>query len=364
MVCSNPDDCAEIERRRSEGNVGLLAERRREPRQPPLRRRRPRAPHRQPDQRGEEGEPRLPRVLRERLQRHARARPLLLGGHPRVVASREAEAQRDVHPRGHRGGKYPFVRAGVGVVVRDLTVNAVISDMFHGPARDLRDLRELRRGRAPFRARAPGHARGAAQARRAVRPRSSARARYAPRPYEIVVLSDHGQTQGATFKQRNGYGLDDLVRRTIDGLGRSRRRRRGREPAVVGTAFDEATGKGEQSGAEARAEAGRERRGRRSSSARGTSASIYLMDEPRRLTLEEIEERHPKLIPALSEHPDVGFLLVRSSEVGAGRRSARAAGATCRTTAWKATTRWRRSRRTLLSTCSAPTASSTRRTST
>ena len=36
--------------------------------------------------------------------------------------------------------------------------------------------------------------------------------RYAPRPYEIVVLSDHGQTQGATFKQRNGYGLDELVR--------------------------------------------------------------------------------------------------------------------------------------------------------
>jgi hypothetical protein len=29
---------------------------------------------------------------------------------------------------------------------------------------------------------------------------------YAPRPYEIVVLSDHGQTQGATFKQRNGTG--------------------------------------------------------------------------------------------------------------------------------------------------------------
>ena len=29
--------------------------------------------------------------------------------------------------------------------------------------------------------------------------------------YEVVVLSDHGQTQGATFKQRNGYGLADLV---------------------------------------------------------------------------------------------------------------------------------------------------------
>src|SRR5205823_2828042 len=34
--------------------------------------------------------------------------------------------------------------------------------------------------------------------------------RYAPRPYELVVLSDHGQTQGATFKQRNGYDLEQL----------------------------------------------------------------------------------------------------------------------------------------------------------
>ena len=39
--------------------------------------------------------------------------------------------------------------------------------------------------------------------------------RYAARPYEIVVLSDHGQTQGATFKQRNGYGLADLVERSL-----------------------------------------------------------------------------------------------------------------------------------------------------
>ena len=41
--------------------------------------------------------------------------------------------------------------------------------------------------------------------------------RYAPRPYDIVVLSDHGQTQGATFRQRNGYGLDDLVERSLVG---------------------------------------------------------------------------------------------------------------------------------------------------
>ena len=33
----------------------------------------------------------------------------------------------------------------------------------------------------------------------------------APRPYRIVVLADHGQSQGATFKQRYGLSLADLV---------------------------------------------------------------------------------------------------------------------------------------------------------
>ena len=52
--------------------------------------------------------------------------------------------------------------------------------------------------------------------------------RYAPRPYEIVVLSDHGQTQGATFKQRHGYGLDELVERSLAtaSVAGVRRRRR------------------------------------------------------------------------------------------------------------------------------------------
>ena len=49
----------------------------------------------------------------------------------------------------------------------------------------------------------------------------------------------------------------------------------------------------------------------------GNLGLVYLMDEPRRLTLEEIEERHPQLLPALREHPHVGWILVRSREHGA-----------------------------------------------
>jgi hypothetical protein len=49
----------------------------------------------------------------------------------------------------------------------------------------------------------------------------------------------------------------------------------------------------------------------------GNLGLVYLMEERRRLTLEEIESRHPQLLPALRSHPHVGWLLVRSSQRGA-----------------------------------------------
>ena len=58
--------------------------RRLEPRQPALGRGRGGHPHRQPHGGREAGEPRLSRVLRQRVQRHASARPVRVGGHPRV----------------------------------------------------------------------------------------------------------------------------------------------------------------------------------------------------------------------------------------------------------------------------------------
>jgi len=48
----------------------------------------------------------------------------------------------------------------------------------------------------------------------------------------------------------------------------------------------------------------------------GNLGLIYLLEERRRLTLEEIEARHPQLLDALRSHPHVGWLLVRSSEHG------------------------------------------------
>jgi hypothetical protein len=134
--------------------------------------------------------------------------------------------------------------------------------------------------------------------------------RFAPRPYEIVVLSDHGQTQGATFKQRNGYGLDELVERSLEDGEVAAVADGDEQDAMVGHALSEATGRDRKpDGAKAP-----DRQAIVLGS--GNLGLIYLMEEDRRLTLEEIDARHPRLVPALREHPHVGWLLIRSTHDG------------------------------------------------
>ncbi|HKY25732.1 MAG TPA: phage holin family protein [Gaiella sp.] len=219
--------------------------------------------------------------------------------------------RRDVHPRGHRGGIYPLMRGALCVFVRDLIVSGVLTDMMRGrPAvyatfssydevahhsglERADTLEALRKLDDKF-----------AEIERACR--------YAPRPYELVVLSDHGQTQGATFKQRNGYGLEELVERSLTRGAVEAIAGGDEQHSMVGLAVTEATGTTSD-----------KKRPKNDVSDRdvivlgsGNLGLVYLMDERRRLTLEELDDRHPELIPALRAHPHVGWLLVRSSEHG------------------------------------------------
>jgi uncharacterized membrane protein YvlD (DUF360 family) len=226
------------------------------------------------------------------------------------LTSASRAARRDVRPRGHRGGVYPLLRATMCVIVRDLITFGVLTDMMkgrpvvyatfssydevahHSGLERVDTLEALRKLDQQF--------------GRIARAR-----RYAPRPYEIVVLSDHGQTQGATFKQRNGYGFDELVERSLTKGSVTGLAGGDEQHAMVGNAVGEATGTKPQ------------KRAKNDVSDRdvvvlgsGNLGLVYLMEEKRRLSLEEIEERHPKLIPALREHPHVGFVLARSDEHG------------------------------------------------
>jgi hypothetical protein len=51
--------------------------------------------------------------------------------------------------------------------------------------------------------------------------------------------------------------------------------------------------------------------------ASGCLGLIYFPQRPGRLTLEEIEEAYPDLIPTLRSHPGIGFMLVHSKRRGA-----------------------------------------------
>ena len=206
-------------------------------------------------------------------------------------------ARRDVRPRGHRGGIYPLMRGAMCVIVRDLVVFGVLTDMMRGrPAvyATFASYDEVAHHSGLQRADTLEALRKLDQQFGRI-----ARAReYAPRPYELVVLSDHGQTQGATFKQRNGYGLDELVERSI-AAGRVAGFAGGDEQSsMVQHAMNEATGHTER------------KRPKNDVSDRevvvlgsGNLGLVYLMEEERRLTLEELDKRHPRLLRACVSTP-------------------------------------------------------------
>ena len=309
MVCSGPADCAEIERRHATGQ-GLLVD--------------------GGASRGNllSGEADHVILTVSRMEAEKKANPgyrtFLANGYNvtramalffwEVVLEWSAALRgkrRDVQPRGHRGGMYPFLRAAVCVVVRDIIVYGVLTDMLKGrPAvyATFSSYDEVAHHSGLERADTMEALRKLdVQFGRVERAR-----RFAPRPYEIVILSDHGQTQGATFKQRNGFGLDELVRRSVERGAVAHLETGDENDRAAAHAFSEATG-------------GAAKKKRKNDVSdqdvvvlgSGNLGLVYLMEERRRLTREEIDERHPRLLPSLREHPHVGWVLVHSSEHGA-----------------------------------------------
>ena len=309
VSCSSPDDCAAIEQARSSG-AGLLVD--------------------GGTSRGNllSGEADEALMTASRVAEEKRSNPgyraflangsnvtrtfvLVLWEVVLELVAAKAQRRRDIRPRGHRGGIYPLLRAGMCVFVRDLVAFSVLQDMFRGvPAvyATFASYDEVAHHSGLERA-------DTLEALRKLDQRFGMihRARrYAARPYEIVVLSDHGQTQGATFRQRNGYGLDDLVQRSLS-QGKVDAVEAGDENATgVGRAMDEATGRTDLGQAQLPA-------AERDVVVLGSGnlGLVYLRESPHRLTLEEIRERHPRLVEALCAHPHVGFVMARSSEHGA-----------------------------------------------
>lgn len=158
-------------------------------------------------------------------------------------------------------------------------------------------------------------------------------ARKAPRPYELIILSDHGQSSGATFKMRYGYTLLEYIERYLpadtvvsaaydldDGstsvVAMAAEFNNTQEQDMGGTIGKIATGQMQELAEEAVEELEeRENEGVRAAAdvifcGSGNLAQIYFEAFPQRATLNELNQAYPNLIAALVEHEGIGLVVV------------------------------------------------------
>ena len=156
----------------------------------------------------------------------------------------------------------------------------------------------------------------------------------APRPYHLVVLSDHGQSQGRPFRQRYELELGDLVQGALRDGDVFSPAASDEGLSTVGGALTDARDE-DNAGARmlARATSGNLVDGevvlgpnRKAVEEEKSDASeheavvlasgglglIYLTERPQRMTMGEIDRLHPRLISTLIGHPGIGFVMVRA----------------------------------------------------
>ena len=137
--------------------------------------------------------------------------------------------------------------------------------------------------------------------------------KYTPRKYQFVIQSDHGQTNGATFKQRYGESFEDYVKSLLPANMKMFAKMTSNEDHYAESFLplsrknDDLIDKKdlEQLGDSEVIVL-----------ASGNLAMIYLTQWTHRLTYEEIQKLFPELIPGIVNNEYIGFIVVRSSEKG------------------------------------------------
>lgn len=250
------------------------------------------------------------------------------------------QARDRVEPRIRRTWRYAIVRAATTTVMLEATLFMLLSDMFRGvPAVyttifaydevahhsgiDRRDaLKVLERIDRAFRI-------------------LEQAAAHAPRPYRFVVLSDHGQSMGPTFRQVHGETLGQLVARLV---GPDRRisvdLRETEHWGHLNLALTHALDTGEGSRSVALLQRALAQRlsaeevplGRRDEMepidreadasdvvvlGSGNLGLITFPGVTGRMAYERVLADFPDLVPGLIGHPGIGFILVRSETDGA-----------------------------------------------
>ena len=293
----------------------------------------------------------------------ARALVMTLGEMVKEVFQRRRQEQRGVEPRIDRAGSYVVLRAVTNVLLRDLNVALIVEAMMKGSRSiyaDFVDYDEIAHHAGVSRPESLASLYGLDEVLRSLE--TVAAAGVTPRPYHFVLVSDHGQSQGATFLQRYGLTLEELVRQHLSGdasvasatqeveaygpvnvligqlagqqsvTGRLTRRALGSRDIANATGPSAAAGTGGSAdglthvagasadgvdGADDSRAGATTPKGERPTETpdlvvigSGNLGGIWFAREPQRLLLADIEQRHPGLLTALASHEGIAFIVV------------------------------------------------------
>ncbi len=265
---------------------------------------------------------------------YLRSFTLFLGEFIKEMIQARRTRRAGVRPQMHRGLKYAGMRAASNVILRDVNTSLIIEEMYRGANviyADFTDYDELAHHCGPERVESFEALDGVD---RAVETLVKAAAE-APRPYKFIVLSDHGQSLGATFLQRYGVSLGEFVRSLMSGRATVIQTATKAEGSVfvnsflseitksqgVGPTVARAALKGKTTDGIVDLDSEAEPPVADASSiavvGSGNLGLVWFTGHDHRLTVEELEELHPGLVAAVAAHPGVGMLMVRSSEFGA-----------------------------------------------
>ncbi len=144
--------------------------------------------------------------------------------------------------------------------------------------------------------------------------RITAAKKYSNRLYQICLLSDHGQTNGATFKQRYGFCLGEYVKKFLPKGENIYQELDSNQDHFFQMISEPCSG--------IKCKLTRGAKGKRLMKARvivlasGNLGLIYLTKHARRLTWEEIDFMYPGLVTGLVNHEGIGFVMLRSKSRG------------------------------------------------
>ncbi len=238
------------------------------------------------------------------------------------------QRRKDVIPRLNRlHGGYPFIRAATSVLVRDLGANLTALDIVRGaPAIYLTwvGYDEVAHHSGPWTSDAFGELKRydqvIAQIRRTIQEK-------APRPYDLVILSDHGQSFGPTFKMRYGVTLKEFIEQqlpqgvtvaqsmggdtgmtSLAGVSGELANVQQQAGGAAGKAVAKQSQKLIDKGAKAQEGEEPAQAAQVTAYGSGNLAQVYFDLYPRKITLSELNTAYPGMVDALVQHEGIGLV--------------------------------------------------------